>query len=272
MMMKFLTVLASAVCVAAAGSCTAGQKVAIVTGGANNLGGQVAVDLAKDGNTFVVVHYNSDKNADDAKAVVAAIEKSGSQGLIFKGDLTKADVVDALFKATMEWKGQVDIIVNTAGKIVRKPIAETSLEEYESTMDINSKIPFLLMNRASTQMKDNGRIINLVTTTLGVTAPTYGVYAGSKAPVEHMTKSLAKEIGKRGITVNCVAPGPLKTNFFYDVETEHNIAWLKSMSINNDIGLVEDIVPVISFLAGDSAKWITAQTIYVNGGLVGTSN
>lgn len=96
--------------------------------------------------------------------------------------------------------------------------------------------------------------------------------AGSKSPVEHFTKSLAKEIGGRGITVNCVAPGPLKTSFFYPAETDANLNWLKSMSINGDIGEPTDIVPLVRFLVSDEAKWITAQTVYANGGLTTTAS
>jgi NAD(P)-dependent dehydrogenase (short-subunit alcohol dehydrogenase family) len=246
-------------------------KVAIITGASTNLGKLFAEALAVDG-AKVVVHYNSPSKHDEAARVAQGITEKGGQAITHQGDLTQVNEVKRLVDATFEHFGQWDILVNTAGMIVRKPIAEFTEDEFDRLFQINSKIPFFLMREASTRMADHGRILNMITTVVAVTAPTYGGYAGSKSPVEHFTKSLAKEIGGRGITVNCVAPGPLKTSFFYPAETDENIAWLKSMSINGDIGEPIDIVPVIRFLASPEAKWITAQTIYANGGLVATAS
>lgn len=246
-------------------------KVAIVTGASANLGKLFAGALAADG-AKIVVHYNSASKQDEATQVAQDIIATGGTAILHQGDLTQVSEVKRLVDATFEHFGQWDILVNTAGMIVRKPIAEFTEAEFDQLFQINAKIPFFLMREASTRMADHGRILNLITTVVAVTAPTYGGYAGSKSPVEHFTKSLAKEIGGRGITVNCVAPGPLKTSFFYPAETDENIAWLKSMSINGDIGEPADIVPVVRFLASPAAKWITAQTIYANGGLVATAS
>lgn len=246
-------------------------KVAIVTGASANLGRMFAEQLAADG-ADVVVHYNSAAKAGEAADTVAAIEGRGGRAVSHQGDLTRPAEVKALVDAAIERFGKWDILVNTAGMIVRKPIAEFSEEEFDRLFAVNAKAPFFLMREAAARMADHGRILNLITTVVAVTAPTYGGYAGSKSPVEHFTKSLAKEIGGRGITVNCIAPGPLKTSFFYPAETDGNLAWLKSMSINGDIGEPTDIVPLMRFLASDEARWITAQTVYANGGLVATSS
>jgi NAD(P)-dependent dehydrogenase (short-subunit alcohol dehydrogenase family) len=247
------------------------SKVAIITGASANLGQLFADALATDG-AKVVVHYNSDSKKSQAEGVVQGIIERGGDAIVHQGDLTQVEEVKQLIDKTFEHYGQWDILVNTTGMIVRKPIAEFTEEEFDQLFQINAKVPFFLMREASLRMADHGRIVSLITTVVAVTAPTYGGYAGSKSPVEHFTKSLAKEIGGRGITVNCVAPGPLKTSFFYPAETDENIAWLKSMSINGDIGEPTDIVPVVRFLVSPEAKWITAQTIYANGGLVATSN
>lgn len=246
-------------------------KVAIVTGASANLGRLFAEALADDG-AKIVMHYNSASKQDEAAQVAQGIRDHGGNAVIHQGDLTQVSQVKRLVDVTFEKFGRWDILVNTAGMIVRKPIADFSEDEFDQLFQINAKIPFFLMREASTRMADHGRILNLITTVIAVTAPTYGGYAGSKSPVEHFTKSLAKEIGQRGITVNCVAPGPLKTSFFYPAETEENIAWLKSMSINGDIGDPVDIVPVVRFLVSPAAKWVTAQTIYANGGLVATAS
>ncbi|MFF4157755.1 SDR family oxidoreductase [Streptomyces sp. NPDC001678] len=246
-------------------------KTAIVTGGSANLGARFAAALAEDG-ANVMVHYNSDSKRGQAEDVARKLTGYGVGAATRQGDLTRVEEVTGLVDATIDTFGQWDILVNTAGMIVRKPIAEFTEDEWERMFAINAKIPFFLMKEAATKMADHGRVLNLITTIVGVTAPTYGGYAGSKSPVEHYTKSLAKEIGGRGITVNCVAPGPLKTSFFYPAETDENIAWLKSMSVNGDIGDPDDVVPVVRFLVSPEAKWVTAQTLFVNGGLVGTAS
>ena len=128
------------------------------------------------------------------------------------------------------------------------------------------------MREAYNKMADNGRIINMVTTQVAVTAATYSAYAGSKGPVEHFTKAFAKEIGPRGVTVNCIAPGPQKTSFFFNAENPDTIAWLSGMTISGDVGDPVDVVPVMRFLATPEARWVTAQTIYVNGGMISPIN
>lgn len=246
-------------------------KVAIVTGASANLGRMFAEQLGSDG-AKVVVHYNSPSKQDEAEATVAAIQGRGGEAFAVQADLTRPSEVTRLVDATVQRFGQWNILVNTAGMIVRKPIAAFTEDEFDRLFAVNAKIPFFLMREASTRMADHGRILNLITTVVAVTAPTYGGYAGSKSPVEHFTKSLAKEVGARGITVNCIAPGPLKTSFFYPAETDENLAWLRSMSVNGDIGEPVDIVPLMRFLASDEARWITAQTVYANGGLVAPSS
>ena len=246
-------------------------KVAIVTGGAKNLGKLFSTALAEEG-ANVVVHYNSPSSADDAAATVAELEKLGVQALAHQGDLTTVPEIKRLVDATIERFGRWDILVNTAGLIVRKPLIDTTEEEYDNSFLINAKIPFFLMAEAAGRMSDNGRIINMVTTQLAFTAPTYAAYTGSKSPVEHFSKAFAKEVGGRGITVNSIAPGPQKTKFFFDAENDQTVAWLKGLTISGDIGDPEDVVPVMKFLAAPDARWVTAQTVYVNGGMIAPIN
>lgn len=246
-------------------------RVAIVTGASANLGAMFARQLAADG-AKVMVHYNSAHKQREAETVVSQIHDAGGDAMAFRADLTRPSEVARLIDATLHAFGRWDVLVNTAGMIVRKPVSEFTEEEFDQLFAVNAKAPFFLMKEAATRMADNGRILNLITTVVAVTAPTYGGYAGSKSPVEHFTKALAKEIGGRGITVNCVAPGPLKTSFFYPAETDHNLAWLKSMSVNGDIGEPTDIVPLVRFLVSSEARWITAQTVYANGGLIATAS
>jgi NAD(P)-dependent dehydrogenase (short-subunit alcohol dehydrogenase family) len=246
-------------------------KVAIVTGGSANLGKLFAESLASDG-ADVVVHYNSPRRADEAQGVVKDLEARGVEAIAHQGDLTSNAEIARLVDAAVEQFGHWDILVNTAGLIVRKPLAETTEEEYDNSFAINAKIPFFLMSQAYSKMADNGRIVNIVTSQVAVTAATYSAYAGSKAPVEHFTKTFAKEIGGRGITVNCIAPGPQKTSFLYGAENDQTLAWLAGMTISGDLGDPADVVPVMRFLAAPETRWVTAQTVYVNGGMISPIN
>ena len=247
-------------------------KVAIVTGGSANMGALFAHSLAGDGAT-VVIHYNSARRAEEAERVVEDVRSQhGVDAMAHQADLTDVGNIAALVDATIERFGRWDILVNTSGIIVRKPLAETTEEEYDTSFRINAKIPFFFMREAFSKMADNGRIINLVTTQVAVTAPTYSAYAGSKAPVEHFTKAFSKEIGPRGVTVNCVAPGPQKTSFLYGAENDDTLKWLASMTISGELGEPKDVVPVVRFLAAPEAGWVTAQTVYVNGGMISPIN
>ncbi|MGK5682716.1 SDR family oxidoreductase [Actinoplanes sp. URMC 104] len=246
-------------------------KVAVVTGGTANIGKLFAEALADDG-ADVVVHYNSPRRSAEADTVVGDLKTRGVEALAHQGDLTRPGQITALVDATIERFGRWDILVNTAGVIVRKPLAETTEQEYDTSFAVNAKVPFFLMAEAARRMNDDGRIVNMVTTQVAVTAATYSAYAGSKAPVEHFTKAFAKEVGARGVTVNCIAPGPQKTNFFYDVETDETVAWLKSMTINGELGEPRDIVPVMRFLVAPETRWVTAQTVYCNGGMISPIN
>lgn len=246
-------------------------KVAIVTGATANLGKLFAASLAEDG-AHIVAHYNSPNRRDEATAAIAELKKLGVEAMPFQGDLTRVENITALVDATIERFGQWDILVNTSGLIVRKLLAETTEDEYDNSFAINTKIPFFLMKEAYTKMADHGRIINLVTTQVAVTAPTYSAYAGSKAPVEHFTKAFSKEIGPRGVTVNCVAPGPQKTSFLYGAETDDTLKWLAGQTISGELGEPQDVVPVVRFLAAPETSWVTAQTIYVNGGMISPIN
>jgi len=250
---------------------TQSGKVAIVTGGTANLGRLFARSLARDG-ANVMVHYNSAERRGEADETVAELQGLGVEAAAHQADLTEVAAITRLVDATIARFGRWDVLVNTSGLIVRKPLAETTEEEYDRSFAINAKIPYFLMKEAWTKMADDGRIVNLVTTQLAYTAPTYSAYSGSKSPVEHFTKAFAKEIGHRGITVNCVAPGPQKTPFLYGAENDETLAWLAGQTISGDLGDPVDVVPVVRFLAAPDARWVTAQTVYVNGGMISPIN
>jgi len=239
-------------------------KVAVVAGGAKNLGGLISRTLAADG-AKVVVHYNSNATKQDADSTVQAIKEGGSDAFVVQGDLTKPANVAALFKQAKDRFGGIDIAVNTVGKVLRKPIVETTQEEYDLMFDINAKAAYFFIQEAGKNLNDHGKIITIVTSLLAAFTDGYSTYAGGKAPVEHFTRAAAKEFGSRGISVTAVGPGPMDTPFFYGEETPERVAFHKSQAMGNQLTMIEDIAPIVRFLATDG-WWITGQTIFANGG------
>ena len=171
--------------------------------------------------------------------------------------------IEGLFGRTLERFGRLDVLVNTSGMVIKKPLIEYSESEYDHLFAVNAKAAFFCMREAAKHMNDEGRIINIVTTILAATMPMYAAYAGSKAPVEDFTRALAKEIAPRGITVNAIAPGPMNTSFYHSAETPDSVARVTGANL---LGEVRDVVPLVRFLASPEARWITAQTIFINGG------
>ncbi|RUO38602.1 short chain dehydrogenase [Aliidiomarina shirensis] len=239
-------------------------KVALVAGGAKNLGGLISKNLAQSG-AKVVVHYNSAATESDAHDTVRAITDMGGEAIAIQGDLTKAANVTALFKRAKDQFGGIDIAVNTVGKVLRKPIIETSEEEFDVMLAVNAKTAYFFLKEAGIHLNDNGKIITIVTSLLAAFTDGYSTYAGGKAPVEHFTRAAAKEFSARGISVNSIGPGPMDTPFFYGQETPERVSYHKSQGMGSQLTHIEDIVPIVKFLASDG-RWITGQTIFANGG------
>lgn len=242
-------------------------KVAIITGAARNMGSAFAKALSAQG-CDIVIHYNSESSKDDAISTAKQVESFGSKALLVQGDLTKHDNVKRLFGAAKQAFGKVNIVINNAGLVIKRPFVEYTESDYDQLFNINCKAAFFVMQEAAKSIEDNGRIINMGTSLLGAFTGHYALYAGSKAPLEDFTKALAKEIGARGITVNTICPGPVDTDFFHGEENEQAVAYLSAASVANRLGQIEDIVPIIEFIASEGSQWTTGQTLFVNGGFV----
>ncbi|KWH24708.1 short-chain dehydrogenase [Burkholderia cepacia] len=245
-------------------------KTVLIAGGAKNLGGLIARDLAEHGAKAVAIHYNSASSKADAEKTVAAIEAAGAQAVAFQADLTHAAAVEKLFADAVAAVGRPDIAINTVGKVLKKPFTDISEAEYDQMSAVNAKSAFFFLREAGRHVNDNGKIVSLVTALLGAFTPYYAAYAGTKAPVEHYTRAAAKEFGERGISVTAVGPGPMDTPFFYPEEGAEAVAYHKmaaALSKYSKTGLtdIEDVVPFIRHLVSDG-WWITGQTILINGG------
>jgi NAD(P)-dependent dehydrogenase (short-subunit alcohol dehydrogenase family) len=245
-------------------------KVVLIAGGAKNLGGLLARDLAEHGAKAVAIHYNSAASKADADQTVAAVEKAGAKAVALQGNLTTAAAMEKLFADTVAAVGRPDIAINTVGKVLKKPMTEITEAEYDEMSAINSKSAFFFLKEAGKHVNDGGKVCTIVTSLLGAFTPFYASYAGTKAPVEHFTRAAAKEFGARGISVTAVGPGPMDTPFFYPAEGADAVAYHKTaaaLSPFSSTGLtdIEDVVPFIRHLVSDG-WWITGQTILINGG------
>ncbi len=240
------------------------NKVVVIAGGAKNLGGLISREVAKQG-AKVAVHYHSDSTRTAAEETVQAVKDLGTDAFSIQLDLTQATNHEKLFKAAQEKFGSVDVAINTAGMVLKKPFAETSEEEFDTMSAINSKAAYFFIKEAGKALENDGKIITIVTSLLGAYTGLYSTYAGGKAPVEHYTRAASKEFGERGISVTTIAPGPMDTPFFYGQESEDAVAYHKSASALGGLTQIEDIVPIVTFLATDG-WWITGQTILANGG------
>lgn len=187
-------------------------KVSLVTGGAKNLGAQIALELAFVGSDLAL-HYNSSKTKADADKLAEELKQKYPNVNVkfYEGDLTTAAAVDKLFADALHDFQKIDIVVNTVGMVLKKPILEISEHEYDTMFAVNSKAAFFILKAGAKNVSDGGKIITIVTSLLAAFTGLYTSYAGSKAPVEHFTRGVCKELQPRGISVNAVAPGPMDT-------------------------------------------------------------
>jgi NAD(P)-dependent dehydrogenase (short-subunit alcohol dehydrogenase family) len=240
-------------------------KAAIVTGARNNQGRAFAAALAAMG-ADVVVHYHRAETKDQAEETARMVRANGAKAVLVQGDLADLANVKKTFDAAQSNFGRIDILVNTVGYIVKKPMAEITEADYERSHRANTKAILFTMQEAARRMGDNGRIINIGTSLTAGSAPGYSLYAGTKASGEEFVRMLSKEIGKRGITVNNIAPGPLDNPFFHQAENPQSVSFATNLSVSGRLGKESDITPVVAFLAGPQSQWVNGQTLFVNGG------
>ncbi|MCM3260861.1 SDR family oxidoreductase [Paenibacillus lautus] len=240
-------------------------KVAIVTGASRGIGREIAERLAENGAKVVVNYASSPAKAEE---VVGLIKQGGGEARAIQADISQVAEIERLFRETIEAYGGIDILVNNAGIMTTKPIAAMTEEDFDQQFAINVKGTYFAIQQAFRHMNSGGRIINFSTSVAGQMFPTYSVYAGTKGAVEQFTRQLAKEFGPKGITINAVAPGPVNTELFTVGKSEEQIAGIVSMNSFGRLGEPDDIAGVVLFLASEESKWITGQTLRVNGGFV----
>ena len=240
-------------------------KVALVTGSSRGIGRAIVERLSRQG-AAVAINYFS--NSDKAEEVVAGIVSNGGSAVALQADVSRLKDIQRLFEHTLAHFERLDIVVNNAGIRISKDVTDIVEEEFDRQFSINVKGTFFSCKLAARRMSDNGRIINISSAVTRMMLPGYAIYSASKAAVDQITRVLAKELGERRITVNAVAPGPVDTELLRDGKTEEQLQLMAQMAALGRIGNVEDIADAVAFLASDDARWITGQTIHVNGGYI----
>lgn len=242
------------------------DKVALVTGGSKGIGAAIARQLAAEG-AKVVVSYLSDREG--AEQVVAAIDAAAGEALAVAADVTSQADVEVLVSTTLAHYGQLDIVVNNAGVYQFAAIEESTEALYRRQFDINVLGPLLVTAAAVPCMGRGGSIINISSFVTRVFIAESAIYSGAKGAIDAITGVLSKELGPRGIRVNAVNPGLIETEGSHSAGAMNSAfrTWNEAQTPLGRIGQVEDVAPIVSFLASEEAGWINGEVILASGGM-----
>jgi 3-oxoacyl-[acyl-carrier protein] reductase len=243
---------------------TGSGQVAIVTGGSGGIGRETVLRLAASGYDVVASYLSSER---EARALLENCKNLPGRVAIMKCDVSDAVEVEALFDKAHDQFGGVDVLVATAGIFAPTRFADAEEAHFDREMSINLKGTFLCLVQAARRLRDGGRIVAVSTTTLALKPPGYGLYNAAKGATEAMIAVLAKEVGGRGITANCIAPGPVETEFFLRGKAEQDIAARAAATPAGRLGQPDDIADAIELLVSDKGQWINGQSLRANGGM-----
>jgi 3-oxoacyl-[acyl-carrier protein] reductase len=237
-------------------------KIALVTGASRGIGAAIAKRLAADGATVAITYA---RGADAAAAVVKTIEGAGGKAIAIQADATDAAAVKTALDKIVASLGKLDVLVNSAGTAIPKKFEETTLEEFDSVINLNLRGVFITTQAALKHMNDGGRIIS-IGSCVGERMMTPGLvaYSATKGAIRMFTQGLSREVGDRGITVNNIQPGPIDTDL-----NPASGEWAVPQKANtalNRYGSVEDIAAMVAFVASPDASYITGANLTVDGG------
>jgi 3-oxoacyl-[acyl-carrier protein] reductase len=240
---------------------------ALVTGGDRGVGKGIALELARRG-CRVAVNYHT--GADCAEETVGEIRALGVDAFAVRADVRDAAAIQEMLRATLARFDHLDVLVNNAGIQTWKPFLEVTEEEWDLVIDTNLKGCFLCTQAAARHMRERGAgsIVNIGSGCNKVAFPQLVAYTASKGGIEMLTKVAALELGPHGIRVNCVAPGAIEIERTRQERPDYARTWGRVTPLGR-VGHPDDVGTVVSFLASDDARFVTGQTIWVDGGLFG---
>jgi 3-oxoacyl-[acyl-carrier protein] reductase len=242
-------------------------KVAVVTGASKGIGAAIAKQLAGEG-AAVVVNYSSSKEA--AERVVADIVRKGGKAVAVQADVAKQTDIRRLFSAARETFGRLDVLVNNAGIYEFAPLEAITPEHFHKLFDLNVLGLILATQEAAKHFGANGgSVVNISSVVSTAAPPNTAVYSATKAAVDAVTRSLAKELGPRKIRVNSINPGMVETEGFR-AQGIHESEFRKQVEAQTPLGRIgqpDDIAPAAAYLASDESRWMTGETLYISGGL-----
>jgi 3-oxoacyl-[acyl-carrier protein] reductase len=246
------------------------NKVALVTGASRGIGRAIALRLAKDG-ALVIVHYA--KNEQAASGVVKEIEQAGGKAFALQAEFESLQDIEDLFKnldkelTQRTGESHFDILVNNASITDSISIEDETEDRFDHIFTVNVKGPFFVIKHALSRIRDGGRIINVSSCATRCAFPDYLAYTMTKGAINSLTYVLAQDLGKRGITVNAIAPGVTDTDMNANWLNEESKKSIQSITALGRIGKAEDIADVAAFLASNDSHWVTAQYIEASGGI-----
>lgn len=239
------------------------NKVAVVTGASKGIGAEIAKQLGAEG-ASVVVNYSSSKAGADK--VVDAITAAGGKTIAVQANLAEEADIVRLFAETKQAFGRVDVLVNNAGVYDFAPLTDVTADNFHKQFNINVLGLILATREAAKLMENGGSIVNISSVVAKLALPGSTVYAATKAAVDSITRTTATELGPRQIRVNAVNPGMVVTEGAAELAEGEFRTTVEASTPLGRIGAVDDIAPIVLFLASDDAKWITGEVHYVAGG------
>lgn len=239
------------------------SRTALVTGSSRGIGRAIAERLAADG-VAVVINYT--RNPQQGDETAGGIIARGGRAVAIQADVSNPAEVRRLFDEAEKAFGSLDIVVANAGVFMRKPLVESTEEDYEYVFNINTKGVFLTLREAARRVNEGGRIVAVSTGGTKLHFADASLYLGSKGAIEQFVRSLSRELGPRFVTVNVLSPGFTETDMLPDDEQIRSLG--ASLSPFNRIGTSQEVAEVAAFLASDAARWVTGQNLQAGGGVV----
>lgn len=237
------------------------KRVALVTGAGRGIGREIALRLASDG-FALVVHYSGSERG--ARETVVQIQAGGGEAIMLAADIARHDEVTALFADLDLQMGGLDVVVNSAGVSAGGSLANLDIQELDWLLGVNLRGPLFIASEAARRLGEGGRIINLSSTLAEFPVAGSGIYSATKAALKSFTESWAKELGRKGVTVNTVIPGATSPGMFDRTPEAYREMFINASPFGR-VGKAVEIAEVVAFLASPAASWVSGAHILANG-------